>query len=158
MFNLHICCIIYDIAALLQLQLQLQLVSALCALHCKLSSRCPSIHPPVCLCVWVGESSRGLAHHGHLLYLRNLFYSQGSKQIAQLATGAVSWSCCTAFPGIICWSPFFFFFVLVAFGIFRVFACLCLLVDALRWVLANRIYLSIKLSLHYGYCPCSCRR
>lgn len=37
------------------------------------------------------------------------------------------------FAGIICWSPFFsFYFVLVAFGIFRVFACLCLLVDALR--------------------------
>lgn len=104
-----------------------------CALHCKLSSRCPSIHPSVCLSVSVqrgaGESSRGLAHHGHLLYLRNLFYSQGSKQIAQLATGVglellhcICWYLLVLFVGHLFFSSLFLL-LLVFFACLLVCVC-----------------------------------
>lgn len=101
-----------------------------CALHCKLSSRCPSIHPSVCL--GAGESSRGLAHHGHLLYLRNLFYSQGSKQIAQLATGVglellhcIRWYLLVLFVGHL-------FFSLLCSCCFWYFSRVCLFVFVSR--------------------------
>lgn len=149
-FNLHICCIIYMAGALLQSSIRVTL-PALSLSH--------TLNRPISL-----SHTHSLALSDlNLKWIEQLFIRMGQPP-AELTfvifTQFILLPMIKANSTIGCSICWYYLLVPLQYFCARFLVCLsvCLLVERLarRWVLVNRIYLSIKLSLHYGHCPCSC--